>query len=551
MASPAKQTPHGLPWGRITFFLAILLAHLPLAIHYLRWVWAFEHYHFLPFAVIGAVWLFTTRFRTTAFTRLPKVQRIVVLVLLGLSIITLIVGTSIQSPLVGWLALVLAVGSGLFAHTDRFTNRSLWHLWLPVILTLRLPLGRDTQLIAWLQSTTSSYASSLLDAFGVLHHMAGNVVELSDKQFFVEEACSGVQSVFTLLFLSAFYSALERRSLARSLLLMFSAFFWAGFMNVFRVATISLSYAWFEVDLSAGWQHEALGYVALVAAFVMLVSTDRLLYFLLSPITDQVASGSFVNRFVRGWNRVMGWGDFELLDKPKSSRSNRRGPVQISIVAVVTAVAFLAVGATQVVLASRAKTRSAPILEHLVADGDVDLSGDNWIVDEFLHSDRTANSAWGRFSDSWNLVSPIGQCVIDLAYPFREWHDLTVCYRGNGWDVVRTQTYSGPDAGDWPCVAFDLVNPSGEHACVVYSQFDTTGRGLVPATEDLLAAITDRMRETLSGSTGGEQIIQAQIVIQLEQPVTDSLREQLIAKHLTSRQQLRTVVMTQTAGGTP
>ena len=37
---------------------------------------------------------------------------------------------------------------------------------------------------------------------GYLHLRRGNIIELPDKQLLVEEACSGVQSLFTVLFLA-------------------------------------------------------------------------------------------------------------------------------------------------------------------------------------------------------------------------------------------------------------------------------------------------------------------------------------------------------------
>jgi hypothetical protein len=49
--------------------------------------------------------------------------------------------------------------------------------------------------------------SALLDVASVSHLMAGNIVEVTDRKFFVEEACSGIGAVFLLLASAAVYAA--------------------------------------------------------------------------------------------------------------------------------------------------------------------------------------------------------------------------------------------------------------------------------------------------------------------------------------------------------
>lgn len=550
MQTAAKSENLPSAWalpGRGLFAIALLVAHLPFGLKYVRWLWAFDHYHFVPIVAVGCGWLFWQRALWQPLKKKSLSLRVSVYSLIGLSLLILLLATA-GVPWLGWLALVLAIGAALLAYTDKDTGHTLWHIWVPVLLTLRLPLGRDIALIAWLQTTTSALSSSVLDAFGVMHHMAGNVLQLPGREFFVEEACSGVQSVFTLLFLSAFYSAMERRSLIRTIALMASAFFWAGFMNVARVTSIALAHEWYDIDLSSGWTHELIGYCALVAAFLLLVSTDRLLHFLFSPIVDQAGASEYVNRFVRGWNWLVGLGYATESDDVRKSRRKKKPARLFTPIPTAIAILFVCVGGAQAAMMfAKSDSKAVQVVQtHLVDENHVNFAEGTWSSAEFTQQERAMNSQWGRFSDTWQLSSPTGACTVDLAYPFSEWHDLTICYRGAGWEVINKEVVR--DESGWPSVCFEIINPSKEYGFVAYSQFDSDGKGLGPATEEIGAGLADRLQQisrAFSSQAAKRGILQAQIQMLFDQPVSPEQRRILIEKHFATRVQLRDAVVAQ------
>ena len=59
---------------------------------------------------------------------------------------------------------------------------------------------------------------------------------------------------------------------------------WAISLNVARICWVAIAHAWWNADLSTGRPHEMLGLFLFVMTFVALVSTDRILAFLLNPI---------------------------------------------------------------------------------------------------------------------------------------------------------------------------------------------------------------------------------------------------------------------------
>jgi exosortase/archaeosortase family protein len=123
----------------------------------------------------------------------------------------------------------------------------------------------------------------------------------------VAEACSGLQSLFTILFLAALVFCLKRRSLIHGLCLLSFGLILSGMMNILRVVTIAVAWEVNGTDLSTGWPHDTLGYLCLGLAAAMLLSADRLLEFLLDPLLDVRRHGGgslYFNPLIAAWNKV-------------------------------------------------------------------------------------------------------------------------------------------------------------------------------------------------------------------------------------------------------
>ena len=114
------------------------------------------------------------------------------------------------------------------------------------------PLDWDEDLIRGLQSLASRGCSPVLDVLGVRHLVEGNVLVLPGHRLLVAEACSGVNSLFTLLIATALFVVGLGVPLVRSVLLLAGSVFWAGLMNMLRVVTVALAQSWCGVDLSCG-----------------------------------------------------------------------------------------------------------------------------------------------------------------------------------------------------------------------------------------------------------------------------------------------------------
>lgn len=280
--------------------VALLL--LPFLNEYFKGLWSREMYQFFPIALIATLGLIVTRQGPPLAVKGWSMIGAIGLASGGLA--ALAFGVYANSPWLCYVAFVALVAVGLICFQDKDASGSMLYLILPLLLTVRPPLQMDVKAVQKLQQTTSVQASTVLDLLGVDHIRSGNVIEpLGQQALMVEEACSGVQSMFTLLFLASMICVTGRYKFVRTIALLFLAVFWSGVMNTARVVSIVIAKLWYNVDLASGTPHELLGYAVLVGAALLLLSSDQFCYFIISPITSS-AKHAFQNPFVTMWNRM-------------------------------------------------------------------------------------------------------------------------------------------------------------------------------------------------------------------------------------------------------
>ena len=263
----------------LTAVLALALVHGLLLWKYGGQLWAQEHYRFFPVmwgALLLLLWHRAGPMRTNWCTA----------VLLGMDGGLVLLSAWLDSPLVGFAGFLAGCLAVLLASQDSITGRSLWPLIFLPLLTFRLPLQLDLRLIQWLQLETTRAASGILERLQILHHRAGVILQLPNQDLFVDETCSGIQSLFTLFGLAILIAVIARRNWLAAIVLFASAAVWAHCLNVVRVVIVVLARVWWDYDLANGWPHEVLGYVLVAVSIICLLSTDRLLLILTAPLPD-------------------------------------------------------------------------------------------------------------------------------------------------------------------------------------------------------------------------------------------------------------------------
>ncbi len=522
MRDPASSVRGGeRKWGGLMSpLLPVILATVgcsPLLIVHFQQLWSRPHYQYFPLVIVSVVVVYQLR-RTDPdqVTARPRPLFAGLALLAGLALATYAV---LQiSPLLCCAAWLLA--------TLAFVARSpvpSWSCWALLCLLLRLPQGRDVQLIQWLQHITTRISSGVLDQLQIDHIQAGNVLSFPDHTLFVEEACSGVVSLFTILATAAIFGVFLRRSAFHTILLMVAGAFWAGAANILRVVLIAVFLDKLGMDLTKGWPHDILGLAVFCITLVILFSTDALLRFVAGPIEIET-SGSpeslYENRLVGLWN-VLLWPTHE---RPVDFM-NARPPVTTAPLGTagvlymgVVSVGFLLLGALQIWGGIGPFSTSLGIGSTVDALAKDSLSPqvEKWTLDSFRRESRSATSEFGERSRQWIYRQGDMTAVVSMDYPFPEWHDVSACYRGIGWTSGKQlRLLDGTTAQQYP-----LQNDQNS-AWLIFDLFDQHG---APYQSPTGQGIHPRWRRLLSGESSRWALptyyqVQVLVVIPSTQPV--------------------------------
>ncbi len=487
--------------GGLFPYLLILLAHAPLVYVHLQQLWSRPHYQFFPLVLLASGVLMLQRGRSDETVWRPLTRSSLMLsrgLLLG-SCGLLSVAFLRLSPLAACVSCLMTLAAMILR-----LGLPAWGPWALLLLLIRIPYGQDVALIQWMQRATTQLSSTALDTIRVEHIIEGNVLTFPSRSLFVEEACSGVVSMLAIVACAAILAVWWKRSLLHGVLLIAAGLFWAGGMNVVRVVTIAIALHRYGIDLTEGWRHEAVGLCVFVVSLVALFSTDRLLLFLLAPIQMNPLASHWVyaeeNWLVRMWNYFAGPDSFEdsmnaygtyaddwsepAYEEELSATSQADSRTVAEPVKVVPrpwewafAGLFLLLGGAQV-LAGIGPFSVAPPVQQAALDLKADdlpemLAG--WRQFDFEEQHRDGSSVFGEHSRLWTYRSGPYLVRLSLDFVFPEWHELTACYAGTGWEV---DSRSRVDA-DSTRMKARLTKPNGEQAFLLFDLFDSEGEQYV------------------------------------------------------------------------
>lgn len=510
----------------IAAHVLVLAVQLPILLLYFSNLWDRSHYHFFPFVLLFIGWTIYQAIdrdhqRLTSFpSRLGDI-------FLGLSIPFALFHTLTFDLDFASISIFLVCASLLLRLGFAGSGPAFGHLVLPLAIIVRPPFNMDTTLIAKLQRMTSDLTGFLLDALGVIHFRLGNVIRLPTRAepLMVEEACSGVQGLYTLAFVALALTAYHRRSIFHIAVVVASSLIWALFSNMLRVSGICLSDYFLKIDFVPEPQHSILGYACLTIAIIMLVSTDQLLTIVLPTQSKQKEP-----RLLKG-------------------AASQKYAIFSSLILATLAVPPVAIAGPMNLL------REASGISEIVSIPVSHLPGSfsagkttpsQWSVEDISREERDRSSIWGSYSTSWQLnqLNQDRSCHFSCDYPFTDWHELSVCYRGNGWKIDSGQwgrRIHVPSDSNWPVVSVDLRQPTGAQAFLIFSFFDAYGRPVRPPVIDALTAgFLGRLKLLFNSRWnkpyGPESTTyQVQAFFQLSEPISEAEKEKLISAYADMR----------------
>lgn len=539
-------------------YIITIVAQLPLLFLYFKSLWNYKpHYQFIPFAVGVVVYLAWARWPRES--RMPFHRSRLSDSLLILGVLIGLVNCLFIEP---WLAAVscLILATSLFARTfDSHSGRSLIALSLPLLVCIVPPKRGDMWIITKLQRISAHFTSQLLDVVRYGHHMPGTVVKAPGTEGFgIAEACSGVQSFFTLLFVAVVFSVWNRRPWFRSSVLVLSTVFWAILMNTIRIFSIPIAERFAEIDLSSGLSHMLLGYLTLALGILLLFSTDQFLMFLFGPVdSDGAVEGRGLARFISsGWNRTIAGVD----DDGERQRKGRKriSPITSRLILGVAGVMLLG-GLWQFVDVGRSLFTSAQkvqffqsIISHPGAREDLPPEIGGWKLSDttpYQSENREAGNDLGLHSDTWVYVAPRQfPVIVSLDQTFPGWHELTICYQNQGWKLETRHKRTVPLASNpdenWAYIEAEFSKPTGEKAFLVFSLFDAFGQPYDPpkewATIDFyMSRIRNRLSQRVRAQLFRGETFQTQAFVSTFRELSDTQKEQVAERYLLLREQMR------------
>lgn len=465
---------HILPW------IAILASPVVLLVSYFQGMWLLEEYRFFPVLLIAFFFVLSQRW--TGTVKGPAVKS---WPFISIGTIALFLAVWFWSPWLGIISWVFFFGAFLISQDD--ATWSLFSPWFILLHLIRLPLNLDLDLSRWLQSATAGVSSVALDTLSISHYSQGNVIHLVDKSLSVEEACSGVQSLFALLFVSTLIVVWNRRSNFLLPAYWGVACWWAASMNILRVTAIAVTHEKLNLDLSTGVAHTILGYACLGIAIALLLSTDRLIQVLFYPLPNQPRD---TNPVAMLWNHLLRLVD----DSPATGSSVKPLTISFAIFAYLVVLVALPIQLSRWYFNS-----SEPILvgqlpliqfESSVIEGKLE----GVVVTGFERFRDSRDETVGVNADVWHLTVQETPARFAVSQPYVEYHELTYCYQAIDYKVVDRKVISSSDATiDWPMVQVRVENTVGTPGILIFAGLDNRGEPVNPQNEGFVAGLKGRL----------------------------------------------------------
>lgn len=518
---PARPAQPNATWA-IACAAGVLLAHVPLLVlHFWKLYEKLDEY--------GHAFLVPLAAYVLAKERLPGLGKLqpgstsILAILLGFALAVETFAVAVFSPWTGALGFLFCLLACTYGVGGRPLVLRLFPVWLFCWLILPLPFNLDQQLVTSLQTLTARWSSRMLDTLGVMHVLAGNTVELPGRKLEVEEACSGVHSLFACVSVTLFYVMWVRLPLIRGTLVLLSSVPWVMMANALRVVGV----ACLEkkgIPASEGLLHTLLGVGVFVFTLTMVLSTDRLILFLLPPRFDRFKMAPRIAQHDEpGPTFLPSWSDTWL-----GSRASFPAALLYGVLA----------GGQIFMLALPPPKAPPPVAPATFSRLDANALPEKWGAWKRIAFDtKSRNNIEAEYSRYWTYDSGFGRVYASVDYPFRDWHDLIVCYRVTGWSAAQPTLYTADEqAGTLPYVEVDLTQAPVSFGYLLFYLFDEHGQPMDQRPKGVLYSLRDRILSVRKNWTSagrklaqgrqGQDCFQVQLFVEGYTPISEADRRQ-------------------------
>ena len=246
-------------------------------------LWQDDDHAHGPIILAVIVWL-VWRERAALLAAPARNARTAGFALLVLGLLFYVVGRSQEINVFQVGALVPILAGVLLAMRGWTAVRALWFPLLFVVFLIPFPNVFVDAVTGPLKQNVSAVAEGILYSAGYPIGRSGVMLTIGQYQMLVADACSGLNSMFSLSALGLLYLYLvQRTSLLHNALVVASILPIAFTANIIRVLALILVTYYFGDDAGQGFLHGAAGMVLVMAALILLLVFDGVLSRVIRP----------------------------------------------------------------------------------------------------------------------------------------------------------------------------------------------------------------------------------------------------------------------------
>ena len=511
-------------------------SQMTLVVNHFQNLWAHAEYQFFPLILMACLVFFLRRRNTDGIHNHYGGGQIA---FVAASLIVFAVAVLLHSPWLATAAAILSCGSFVLRFANPTNVRGLLAAWALLWLLLPMPMGLDDSFRQFMQTNCSIISSRILDFAGINHLMYGNVLMANGERYFVDDACSGMRSLVSMVVIVSIYVVAMRRSIIPTLGLLSLTVVACFVMNAVRITSVIILDPKIAADLSSGWAHEIFGLGIFAITLVMLFSADGLMMFATAPIhvPDVFERLEERNGFVRIWN-------WFFVPRQTTSQGPRNRFTQRALPTVLSTLGILFIvvsmfgelsGLETNQSVTAVKDSNAMQSALAISQNDLDFTqvGPNLTVMSFRQENRRTQDSTGEHSRVWATSIAGGQMTVSLDFPFVKFHDLTVCYKNQGWRVLSDERISVDPMTLLPTPTFHEVRMErapGEFGYLYYGLFNSTASD---GGDGLASKLISRSKLST------EPLLQAQCFIETPDNLSIDERRSQMAKYIACRGQFQ------------
>lgn len=265
--------------GAILVLLGLLAAYLPSFIDLFKGAWSSDRNAHGPIVLAVSLWLLWFRAKSAAAAEVPvRPAPLAGYAVLVIGLLMYVVGRS-QSLLIFEVGSLVPVMLGLtLLFFGGAMARHLWFAYFFMCFMVPLPGSLVDAVTQPLKVAVSISAEELLYLLGYPVSRAGVIINIGPYQLLVADACSGLNSLFTLEALGLLYlNVMRHESAFRNIVLALLVVPISFASNVTRVVVLALITFHLGDEAGQGFLHGFSGMVLFLCGLMLIIGTDTML----------------------------------------------------------------------------------------------------------------------------------------------------------------------------------------------------------------------------------------------------------------------------------